>query len=100
MLKPRRCASVTVRCDVAQQVDVQRMATTIRDAVGGVDIIVNSASLFEKMDFPTADTAVGTCHGISIDGPFYVCNSLVPDMLARRRRDRQYSRSVRLGAVA
>ncbi len=48
-----------MRCDVAQQVDVQRMATTIRDVFGGVDIIVNSASLFEKMDFPTADTAVG-----------------------------------------
>ncbi len=39
-----------MRCDVAQQVDVQRMATTIRDVFGGVDIIVNSAKLIEKMD--------------------------------------------------
>ncbi len=61
--------ALAVRCDVAQQVDVQRMATTIRDVFGGVDIIVNSASLFEKMDFPTADTAVWErVTGISIDG--------------------------------
>jgi len=76
--------ALAVRCDVAQQADVQRMATTIGDVFGGVDIIVNSASLFEKMDFPTADTAVWErVTGISIDGPFYVCNSLVPGMLAR-----------------
>ncbi len=76
--------ALAVRCDVAQQSEVQRMAATIRDVFGGVDIIVNSASLFEKMDFPTADTSVWErVTGISIDGPFYVCNSLVPDMLAR-----------------
>jgi 3-oxoacyl-[acyl-carrier protein] reductase/pteridine reductase len=76
--------ALAVRCDVAQLTEVQRMAETIRDVFGGVDIIVNSASLFEKMDFPTADTAVWKrVTSISIDGPFYVCNSLVPDMLAR-----------------
>ena len=76
--------ALAVQCDVAQWPAVQEMAATIRHEFGGVDIIVNSASLFEKMDFPTDDLAVWKrVTGISIDGPFYVCNSLAPDMLAR-----------------
>jgi 3-oxoacyl-[acyl-carrier protein] reductase/pteridine reductase len=61
-----------------------RMADEITAAFGGVDIIVNSASLFDKMPFPTDD--LDTWHRvtrISIDGAFYVCNALAPGMLAR-----------------
>lgn len=75
---------LAIRCDVAQWPEVQEMAATIRRTFGGVDIIVNSASLFDKMDFPTDDLSVWhRVTGISIDGPFYVCNSLVPSMQER-----------------
>ena len=60
------------------------MAAIINTHFGGVDIIVNSASQFDRMSFPTED--LSTWHrvtSISVDGPFYVCNSLVPTMLAR-----------------
>jgi 3-oxoacyl-[acyl-carrier protein] reductase/pteridine reductase len=76
--------ALAVQCDVADWEQVQRMAQAIAARFGGVDIIVNSASLFETMPFPTADLA--TWHrvtAISIDGPFYVCNALAPGMLAR-----------------
>ena len=73
-----------IQCDVAEWTEVQRMADAIIEEFGGVDIIVNSASLFDKMPFPTDD--LSTWHrvtAVSIDGPFYVCNALAPSMLAR-----------------
>ena len=73
-----------IQCDVADWQQVQRMAGDIIDEFGGVDIIVNSASLFDQTPFPTDDIgAWQRVTGISIDGPFYVCNTLVPTMLAR-----------------
>ncbi len=71
-------------CDVADWTQVRGMAHTIIEKFGGVDIIVNSASLFDKTPFPTEDiSAWQRVTGISIDGPFYVCNALAPSMLAR-----------------
>ena len=73
-----------IQCDVAEWTEVQSMADAIIEEFGGVDIIVNSASLFDKMPFPTDD--LSTWHrvtAVSIDGPFYVCNALAPSMLAR-----------------
>lgn len=72
-----------IQCDVADWQQVQRMAGDIIGEFGGVDIIVNSASLFDQTPFPTDDIAAWQrVTGISIDGPFYVCNTLVPTMLA------------------
>lgn len=76
--------ALAVQCDVADWAQVQAMAAAIEERFGGVDIIVNSASLFETMPFPTTD--LETWHrvtAISIDGPFYVCNALTPTMQAR-----------------
>jgi 3-oxoacyl-[acyl-carrier protein] reductase/pteridine reductase len=76
--------ALAVQCDVAEWTQVREMADTIIAEFGGVDIIVNSASLFEKTPFPTNDiSAWHRVTGISIDGPFYVCNTLVPSMLER-----------------
>src|SRR5688572_8875572 len=43
--------ALAVHCDVADWTQVRSMADTILDEFGGVDIIVNSASLFEKTPF-------------------------------------------------
>ena len=73
-----------IQCDVADWQQVQDMASAILAEFGGVDIIVNSASLFDQSPFPTDDiSAWKRVTGISIDGPFFVCNTLVPSMLAR-----------------
>jgi NAD(P)-dependent dehydrogenase (short-subunit alcohol dehydrogenase family) len=76
--------ALAVHCDVAEWTQVRSMADAILAEFGGVDIIVNSASLFEKTPFPTEDiSAWQRVTGISVDGPFYVCNALVPSMQAR-----------------
>jgi 3-oxoacyl-[acyl-carrier protein] reductase/pteridine reductase len=76
--------ALACQCDVAEWTQVRAMADRITAEFGGVDIIVNSASLFEQTPFPTNDiSGWQRVTGISIDGPFYVCNALVPTMLAR-----------------
>lgn len=76
--------AMAVQCDVADWAQVQALAAAVEQRFGGVDIIVNGASLFATMPFPTDD--LETWHrvtAISIDGPFYVCNALAPSMLRR-----------------
>ena len=73
-----------VQCNVSDLTAVQRMADVAIDRYGGVDIIVNSASHFGQTRVPTDD--LDTWHQvtrISIDGTFYVINSLLPSMQTR-----------------
>ena len=77
-------AAVALQADVADWPAVQRMAGEIETRFGGVDIIVNSASLFARTPFPTADlTTWRRVVATSVDGPFHVCNRLAPGMAAR-----------------
>uniref|UniRef100_A0A540VMY1 SDR family oxidoreductase n=2 Tax=Litorilinea aerophila TaxID=1204385 RepID=A0A540VMY1_9CHLR len=76
--------ALALQGDVADWSAVQAMAATIQDHFGGVDIIVNSASLFQRTPFPTPEIDTWKrVTAVSIDGPFFVCNSLVPGMKAR-----------------
>lgn len=76
--------AIAVQADVSDWNQVQAMAAVIDQRFGGVDIIVNSADLFQTMTFPTQDVETWQrVTAVSIDGPFYVCNALVPGMLAR-----------------
>lgn len=79
--------ALAIQCDVSDFEAVQRMTQTIKERFGGVDILVNGASYFGKTPFPTEDPAVierwRRVTRISLDGAFYVCNSLAPTMLAR-----------------
>jgi NAD(P)-dependent dehydrogenase (short-subunit alcohol dehydrogenase family) len=75
---------MSVQCDVSDLAAVQAMVQEVTERFGGVDILVNGASLFGKISVPTSD--LDTWHKvtrISIDGAFYVSNSLAPSMLAR-----------------
>ncbi|MEZ4659598.1 MAG: SDR family oxidoreductase [Caldilineaceae bacterium] len=83
----RDVQALAVQCDVSDYDAVQRMTGAILERFGGVDIIVNAASLFGRFRFPTDKPEHielwQQVTRISIDGPFYVCNSLAPSMLAR-----------------
>ncbi len=71
----------SVRCDVGDWADVQAMAGQVLTRFGGVDIIVNSASLFLRTLFPSDEVeAWRRVRAVGLDGPYYVCNSLVPQM--------------------
>ena len=79
--------ALAVQCDVSEWDAVQQMGDAIDDRFGGVDIIVNAASYFGKIDFPTQDSKTiemwQRVTRVSLDGAFYVCTRLVPSMLER-----------------
>jgi len=79
--------ALAIQADVADRAAVANMVEQIKTHFGGVDIIVNSASYFGQTPFPTDDSAIEELWQkvtrISIDGPFFVCNGLVPTMQQR-----------------
>jgi NAD(P)-dependent dehydrogenase (short-subunit alcohol dehydrogenase family) len=76
--------ALPVQADVSdlQQVDV--MVEAAKNRFGGIDILINSASHFEKTPFPTHDvSAWQRVTGILIHGSFYCANQVAPLMLER-----------------
>lgn len=82
--------ALVVRCDVSDYDAVQRMADQIEERFGGVDIIVNAASLFKRFPVPTQKPDdLETWRQVTrilLDGSFYVSNRLAPGMLERAQK--------------
>lgn len=86
--------ALAVECDVADPAAVQALATRTRDEFGGVDILVNSASLFARTPLPATQGGAGALSqeeietwrrttNILVDGPWFVTTALAPSMRAR-----------------
>ncbi|RME81709.1 MAG: SDR family oxidoreductase [Caldilineae bacterium] len=76
--------ALPIQADISDLAQVEAMATRVRDAFGGLDILVNSASLYRQTPFPTDNhDDWHRVTGIGINGPYYVTNALAPLMLAR-----------------
>lgn len=79
--------ALAVQCDVSDYDSVQQMAAAIEEKFGGVDIIVNAASLFKGFSVPTQkEKDIDTWRKVTrilLDGSFYVSNTLAPGMLQR-----------------
>jgi NAD(P)-dependent dehydrogenase (short-subunit alcohol dehydrogenase family) len=72
------------QADVADRQQVQTMVAATRERFDSIDILVNSASRFEKTPFPTDD--VSGWHRVTeilINGSFYCANAVAPLMLER-----------------
>lgn len=77
-------AALPVQADIADWQQVQAMVAAATERFGGVDILVNSASLWLETPFPTADvSAWRQVTDIAIHGAFYCANAVAPFMLAR-----------------
>lgn len=80
-------AAMAIQGDVADRVAVEQMVAAVTERFGGVDIIINNASYFGKTPFPSSDPTIyerwERVTRILIDGPFFICNMLVPTMQAR-----------------
>jgi NAD(P)-dependent dehydrogenase (short-subunit alcohol dehydrogenase family) len=74
--------TLVVQADVANYDAVRRMVAAAAKRFGGIDILVNSASPWERTPFPMEDvTPWHRTTGILIDGPFYCANAVAPWML-------------------
>lgn len=73
---------LAVQADVSQAAQVQAMVARASQAFGGVDVLVNNASLFQKTPIPTDDFSMWhKVTGILINGTFYCANAVAPYML-------------------
>ena len=76
--------ALPVRADIADAGQVQAMIELAEKRLGGVDILVNSASLYRETPFPTDDhSGWHRVTGIGVDGPYFCANAVAPGMLAR-----------------
>ncbi len=74
------------QANVANQQQVEAMVAAASDRLGSIDILINSASRFEKTPFPAQDVAAWhRVLDILIHGPFYCANAIAPMMLERGR---------------
>jgi pteridine reductase len=76
--------ALAVQCDVADAQQVARMVAAANGRFGGVDILINSASLFWATPIPTADFADWErVFAVSVHGAFYCANAVAPHMLTQ-----------------
>ena len=76
--------SLAVQCDVSSQDQVNRMIASAVEEFGGIDILVNSASWFQKTPFPMEDFSDWfKVIDILIHGSMYCANALAPMMKAQ-----------------
>lgn len=76
--------ALAVQADIADPAQIERLVQRADSELGGVDILVNSASLFQATPFPTADySGWERVTAIGIDGPYYLTNAIAPGMLKK-----------------
>jgi 3-oxoacyl-[acyl-carrier protein] reductase len=74
--------AMTVVADVAEVKQVRAMLERVRSEMGPVDILVNNAAVRPHSAFvDIADEDWRAVLGVNLDGPFYCCREVVPDMI-------------------
>lgn len=74
--------AVAIPADVTDPDQVRRMAEAARKALGGVDILVNSAGAAESHNFPRhPDELWHRMLAVNLTSVYYVCKAFVPDMI-------------------
>lgn len=77
--------ALCLRCDLTQPSDVAASLGRVRDAFGGIDILVNSAGVvslgeIEELDVAKWDRAVG----VNLKSAFICSRAVIPHLKARR----------------
>lgn len=76
--------ALAVKADIGDAQQVEAMIAEACAEFGGVDILVNNASLWRETPFPTDDYADWhLVTNILINGAFYCANSVAPQMLEK-----------------
>jgi NAD(P)-dependent dehydrogenase (short-subunit alcohol dehydrogenase family) len=80
-------ATASMVCDVSAESEVKALVATTIERFGKIDILVNNAALYSKLeeqDFTTIDVAVwDRVMAVNIRGPFLMAKHVVPHMKAK-----------------
>ncbi len=77
-------SALAVQANIANNQQVRAMVSAAAERFGSVDILVNSASLWQATPFPMDDVSGWQqVTGVLINGAFYCANAVAPLMLAK-----------------
>ena len=77
---------ISVRCDVADEAQVQDMVRRALDELGRVDVLVNAAGVTGPIETPVQDVpaeAIDEVLSINVKGTILGCKAVVPHMIER-----------------
>ena len=78
--------AMAVKADVSQPEEVAAMFETVREQLGGVDILVNNAAIARQSLFTDIDYSEWrTTFAVNVDGMFLCCQEALPHMLHEHR---------------
>mgnify|MGYP000698072546 CR=1 FL=1 len=79
------CDLASLHCDVADELDVAKASTEIRERLGHVDIVVNCAGIGGDKNFQDISVADwDRMLGVHLRGTFLVTRAFFPEMIKRR----------------
>jgi NAD(P)-dependent dehydrogenase (short-subunit alcohol dehydrogenase family) len=88
--------ALALACDVTDSGEVRAACTEARAELGPIDILVNNAGVtFSKKFTETGDDEWERVIQTNVNGPFYFCHAVVPDMIAR-----QWGRIINIASIA
>ncbi|MFQ3681678.1 SDR family NAD(P)-dependent oxidoreductase [Roseiflexus sp.] len=84
IIEQRGGRAVAVLCDVADAMQVYTAISTARAALGPFDILVNNAGITYSAKLTDTDDALWErVIQVNLNGAYYCCKAIVPDMIAR-----------------
>ena len=95
-LDPTGERAIAVRCNVADQADVNAAVAAVTEKFGRIDILINNAgitrdAMFHKMTMEQLQQVMN----VHFFGTFYCCQAVIPGM-----RDRNYGKIVNISSVS
>jgi NAD(P)-dependent dehydrogenase (short-subunit alcohol dehydrogenase family) len=76
--------ALAVKANIGDPEQVARMVAQANERFGGVDLLVNSASLWAQSPMPSKDVSMWRrVISVALDGAFYCSNAVAPHMLAK-----------------
>lgn len=77
--------AICVRADVTSSDQVDQMVRTVRKTFGQIDVLVNNAGISQQKLFTDiSDQEWRDMFAVHVDGTFYCCKSVLPDMIFRK----------------
>lgn len=84
IIEQRGGRAVAVLCDVADAMQVYTAVSIARAALGPFDILVNNAGITYSAKLTDTDDALWErVIQVNLNGAYYCCKAIVPDMIAR-----------------
>lgn len=77
--------AIVVLCDVGNKDEVKICVEQVKEQLGKIDILINNAGVMCLKPF--VETSIDEwqwVQDINVNGPFYLCKEIVPDMIGRR----------------